>query len=305
MVAVGMNFAFRGYFNGVNLSKIYLKTLVTMHICNVFLNWVLIFGHLGLPRLGVTGAGIGTALSTFLGTAIYCVLAFRQAVGGGFLSRLPDRRTMVSMLRLSVPAGVQRLFFAAGMTAFFWIVGRVGTAELAASNVLVHLLLVVILPGVGFGLGAASLVGQALGRRQLEDAKAWGWDVCRLSMIVVGSVSLCGLLMPRVLLSAFLHDPLTLELAVLPLRLVAATMILDTVGTVLLNALLGAGDSRRVMVISVSLQWMLFLPVAYLVGPVLGLGMNGVWVAQVAYRGIQALVFIWIWHRGRWAKVVV
>ena len=55
---------------------------------------------------------------------------------------------MRSMLKLSIPAGLQQFFFAAGMTAFFWILGRVGTAELAASNVLVNMLLVVILPGV-------------------------------------------------------------------------------------------------------------------------------------------------------------
>jgi Na+-driven multidrug efflux pump len=89
---------------------------------------------------------------------------------------------MASMLRISIPAGMQSFFFATGMTAFFWIIGRIGTAELAASNVLVQLLLVAILPGIGFGLAAASLVGQALGRGNREDAATWGWDVTRLAI---------------------------------------------------------------------------------------------------------------------------
>jgi putative MATE family efflux protein len=303
MVALGMNFAFRGYWNGVSMSRLYLRTLIVMHACNIFLNWVLIFGHLGLPALGSTGAGIGTSIATFIGTGYYIVMGLRHARPNGFLAALPTRETMLSMLRLSVPAGLQQLFFAGGMTAFFWVIGRVGTAELAASNVLVQLMLVVILPGIGFGLAAATLVGQALGRGDPRDARAWGWDVCRIAMLVVGLLSLPALLFPELILRGFLHDPETLALARLPLQLVAATMALDTVGTVLLNALLGAGYSRAVMVVSVSLQWGLFLPVVYLTGPVLG--MLGIWSAQIIYRAIQTGLFISIWHSGHWARVRV
>jgi putative MATE family efflux protein len=301
MVALGMNFAFRGFWTGVNLSRLYLRTLIVMHASNIFLNWVLIFGHLGLPALGSTGAGIGTAAATFIGTIYYIVLGLRHARSNGFLAALPSRQTMLSMLRLSVPAGLQQLFFASGMTAFFWIIGRVGTAELAASNVLVQLMLVVILPGVGFGLAAASLVGQALGRGQAGDAKLWGWDVCKVAMLIVGLITLPAIFFPDPFLRAFLHDPETLQLARLPLQLLAAAMAFDTAGIVLLNALLGAGYSRMVMLVSVLLQWGLFLPVAYLVGPVLG--MLGIWVCQILYRSLQTGMFILIWRRGKWARV--
>jgi putative MATE family efflux protein len=276
-----------------------------MHASNIALNWVLIFGHLGCPALGVTGAGIGTAIATTLGALLYLVLGLRHARQAGFLREVPGRTTMAAVLRLSVPAGVQHSAFAAGMTAFFWVIGRVGTAELAASNVLLHLLLVAILPGVGFGLGAASLVGQALGRGNPADATAWGWDVVRLASLAVGLLALPAALFPEAVLGLFLHEPETLALARLPLQALALTMAVDTVGTVLLNALLGAGYSRRVMVVSISLQWGLFLPFAYLVGPVLGHGLLAVWLASIAYRALQALAFVLIWWRGRWAGVVV
>jgi putative MATE family efflux protein len=303
MVALGMNFAFRGYWNGVNMSKVYMRTLITMHAANVLLNWVLIFGHLGLPALGCTGAGVGSAIATYLGTALYVYQALRIARRNGFLRGLPDRRTMVTMLRLSVPAGIQQFFFAAGMTAFFWIIGSVGTAELAASNVLVHLLLVAILPGIGFGMASASLVGQALGRGDPEDARRWAWDVSRVAMMLVGSGALIGLFFPELMLRVFLHDADTLQLARLPLQVLAAAMGWDTLGLVMMNSLLGAGDNRRVMVVSVLLQWGLFLPAAYLIGPVLGYGMTGVWLAQVAYRALQTLAFTLIWQQGRWAEI--
>lgn len=305
MVAIGMNFAFRGFWNGIGQSRRYLQTLVIMHACNLVLNWVLIFGHFGFPALGAMGAGIGTTISTFLGTAIYVVLALRHARGTGFLRRIADRKTMGTMLRLSIPAGMQSFFFATGMTVFFWIIGRIGTAELAASNVLVQLLLVAILPGVGFGLAAASLVGQALGRGDREDAVTWGWDVSRLAMAVVGTGALLGVIAPDLLLRIFLHEEQTIELARFPLRLLGATMVMETLGSVLMNALLGAGASKKVMFVSVILQWGLFLPVAFLIGPVLGYGMSAVWAAQVGYRCLQGLIFASIWRARRWTSLEV
>jgi len=305
MVAVGTNFAFRGFWNGIGQSRRYLQTLVIMHSCNLVLNWVLIFGHFGVPALGAVGAGIGTTIATFLGTGIYIVLALRHAKGTGFLRRMADRRTMASMLRLSIPAGTQSFFFATGMTAFFWIIGRIGTAELAASNVLVQLLLVAILPGVGFGLAAASLVGQALGRGDPEDAVTWGWDVGRLAMIVVGAGALVGVIAPELLLRIFLHEDQTIALARFPLRLLGLTMTIETLGSVLMNALLGAGASKTVMIVSVSLQWGLFLPVAFLIGPVFGFGMSAVWAAQVGYRCLQGLIFASIWRSRSWLDLKV
>ena len=305
MVAIGMNFAFRGFWNGIGQSRRYLQTLVIMHACNLVLNWILIFGHFGFPALGAMGAGIGTTISTFLGTAIYIVLALRHAKGTGFLRQIADRKTMGTMLRLSIPAGTQSFFFATGMTVFFWIIGRIGTAELAASNVLVQLLLVAILPGVGFGLAAASLVGQALGRGDREDAVTWGWDVSRLAMVLVGTGALVGVIAPDLLLRIFLHEEHTIELARFPLRLLGATMVVETLGGVLMNALLGAGASKKVMFVSVILQWGLFIPAAFLIGPVLGYGMSAVWGAQVSYRCLQGLIFASIWRGRKWTSLEV
>jgi putative MATE family efflux protein len=303
--AVGMNYAFRGFWNGIGQSRRYLQTLVVMHSCNILLNWLLIFGHLGFPELGSTGAGIGTSIATFLGTCVYAWLGWRHARGAGFLTALVRRDVIGSMLRLSVPAGLQTFFFATGMTAFFWIIGRIGTPELAASNVLVQLLLVAILPGVGFGLAAASLVGQALGRGDPDAAVRWGWEVSRLAMVMVGCLALVGVVFPDLLLRLFLHDPETIGLARLPLRLLGAAMTIETLGGVLMNALLGAGASRLVMAVSVGLQWMAFLPVAYLLGPVLGLGLTSVWIAHVSYRCVQAAVFAAIWRSRRWIGIQV
>ena len=305
MVAVGMNFAFRGYWNAVDLSRLYLRTLVVMHVVNIALNYVLIFGKFGFPEMGVVGAGIGTAASTFVGTALYFTMGIRHAHREGFLRGLPSRADLTGMIRLAAPAGLQQLLFATGMTVFFKMVGMMGTQELAASNVLINLMLVALLPGMGFGLAAASLAGQALGRGDSGDAKRWGWDVVKLAALTMVSLGLPALVVPELLLRPFITNPETLAMGVAPLRIVGATLALEAVGMVLLNALLGAGASRVVMVVSVGLQWLIQLPLVYFVGPYLGMGLLAVFVVQSSVRCAQSVVFAVVWQRGKWASIKV
>ena len=94
IIAVGMNFSFRGYWSAIHMTGVYLRTLLLMHALNIFLNWVLIFGKLGAPALGVYGAGLATTLSLYLGTALYFLFAWRHARDKGFLDRVPSRDTL-------------------------------------------------------------------------------------------------------------------------------------------------------------------------------------------------------------------
>lgn len=312
MTAVGMNFSFRGYWNGVNLSKLYLRTLLVMHAANILLNWMLIFGNLGMPAMGAVGAGVASAIATYIGTGYYLLLGLHYARKGGFLRGLPGRETFRMIGRLALPNAVQQLFFAAGFNVLFWIIAHSNmvdeahaTAEVAAANVVINVTLVAVLPGLGLGLAAASLVGQALGRLDPDDAKAWGWDVVKIAAAVMTVLGLPMLLFPDAILRVFLHDPETIEIARGPLRLVGGTIGIDAVGMVLMNALIGAGAARTSMVVSVATQWLLFLPVAYVLGPVLGAGLLAIWIAQVSYRAFTALVFATLWRQGRWTSIKV
>ena len=303
IAAVGMNFAFRGYWNGVGRPMIYLRTLLAMQAINVVLNYVLIFGAFGFPALGTLGSGLGTAIATWAGCAIYLCTAWREARPNGFLTRLPRRWTMTTMARISLPASIQQFFFAAGFTAMMWIVGRVGTAELAAANVLVNVLLVAILPGMAMGLAAASLVGRALGGGERAAARLWAWDVVKVAAVVMSALGVPMALAPGAILGVFIADPETLALAEVPLRITGAAILFDAVGMVLMNALTGAGATRTVMIVSIGIQWFLFLPAAFLAGPVLGFGLLGIWCCQVLWRAAQAATFVALWQRGRWADI--
>lgn len=310
MCAVAINFSFRGYWNAVDLSKLYLRTLLVMHACNIFFNWVFIFGNLGAPELGAYGAGVSSAIATYVGSAFYVWLGLRHAREAGFLRGLPNRETIRSIVRLALPNGLQQFMFAAGFNALFWILGHIAmgepghrTQDVAAANALVNVTLVALLPGIALGIAAASLVGQALGRKQPEDAYAWGWEVVKIALVIMGILGLPMALAPDLVLSPFLHSDAALDAARLPMRLVGVVTAIDGVGLVLANAMLGAGANRTVMLVSVALQWGIFLPIAFVLGPVLGYGLLPIWIAQLTYRCLNAAAFSVIWRRKRWTRI--
>jgi putative MATE family efflux protein len=305
IVFVGMNFAFRGYWNAVDLSRLYMSTMIAMHAANILLNYMFIFGKLGAPALGVQGAGLATSLAMALGTAIYFALGLRHARGNGFLRGLPALPEMRRLVAISLPAGVQQMFFAAGFTVLYWIIGQVGTAELAAANVLINVMLVAYLPAIGLGMAAATLVGQALGRKDPADAARWAWDVVKVATVAMLLLGAPMWLVPGWLLAGFIHDPATLAVARLPMRLAGCVIAIEGVSMVLMSALQGAGDTKRTMAVSISTQWLIFLPLAYAIGPVGGYGLAAIWMLQGAYRALAAVIYILLWRGGRWAAIKV
>ncbi len=305
IVFVGMNFAFRGYWNAMDMSRVYMSTLIVMHLCNICLNYILIFGNFGAPAYGVTGAGMASAISMAIGTLIYLYLGYRYTVGDGFLRKLATRKEVRGLIRVSLPAGLQQLFFAAGLVAMFWIIGKVGTPELAAANVLITVLLFAILPGIALGIACTTLVGQSLGNGNPDDAYQWAWDVSKVTIALLTILGLPMWLVPDLISSAFIHEPSTRELARWPLRIMGLTMPLEAISFAFMHGLLGAGDARRVMLVSVSTQWFVFLPLAYLVGPVLGFGLLGIWLLQGGSRGLNALLFVAMWRGRKWQNISV
>lgn len=305
VAAVGMNFSFRGYWSAVKMTRLYMITLIDMHILNVIFSYTLIHGLFGLPALGVKGAGIGTTLSIIVGTCIYFWMARGHAHESGFLHKRPTREQFRSLVRLGLPSAVQQLLFASGFTVLFWIIGLIGTNELAVANVLVTITLTAILPGIGLGIAAATLSGQALGRKDVNDAHRWAWDVYKVGLWLFAPLGLAMTLFAEPILTLFVRDPLLVEMGRLPLQLVGGTIVLDGLGLIMMQALLGVGAMKLVLFVAVGLQWALFLPAAYLIGPVLGMGLTAIWLATGGYRLLQALIFTVAWQKRGWVHIKI
>jgi len=305
IVFVGMNFAFRGYWNALDMSRLYMKTLIIMHASNIVLNYALIFGNFGFEAHGVTGAGMASAISMGIGTAIYFFLGFRHIDDGNFLRRLATGPETGALIRISLPSSLQQLFFSAGLVAMFWIIGRIGTPELAAANVLITVLLFAILPGLALGIACTTLVGQALGAGNPDDAYQWTWDVAKVTIILLSILGMPLWLVPDLVSSVFIHEESTRELARWPMRIMGLTMPLEAMIFAFMHGLLGAGDAKRVMFVSVGAQWLFFLPLAYLLGPLLGFGLLGVWLLQGGSRALQSFLFAGMWRGRKWQHIAV
>jgi len=305
IMAIGMNFSYRGYLSAIKMTEFYFKTIVIMHLVNISLNYLLIFGNLGFPQLGTQGAGLGTTISLYVGTIIYTFLTIKYTKHYGFGAHLPKLETVKQLIKISIPASMQQLFFALGFTFLFWIVGQVGTTELAVAHILTTLTLVAILPAMGFGMSSATLVGQALGRKDANDAYQWAWDVSKIASLSVSLISAPMILIPEAVLSIFFHDADAIKMAILPLQLVGIAIIIDAVNIVLMSSLQGAGATKITMVVSIVCQWVLFLPLAWYIGPYMGMGLTAIWLAQGLYRFIQALWFVMLWHKKDWAKIKI
>lgn len=323
--AVGVNFAFRGFWNATQQPQIYMNTLLVMHFVNVTTSLLLIFGFEGfnfskvfgvndafanvaaVPALGVLGAGVGTTVSVWVGTALYLRMGFKRASEMGFARAKPTVSDLKILLGQAAPTSVTNLLFATGMTAMYWIVGRLGTAETAAVNVLINLMLTLVLPCMGMGLAAGALSGRALGRGDVEDAARWPWDVAKLTAAMMFGIGLVAALFPQTLLGFFLTNPEAVAKATLPLRLTGLTVAFDALSVTMQNALLGVGDAKKVAAISIGTQWFLFLPIAFL-----GVtrfpatfNLNWLWGLYVAQRVGQGFLYARIWQQGGWKDIKV
>lgn len=306
MTFVGLGYAARGFWNGVARPWLDLSTTVASHVLNALLTFGLVFGWGPLPELGVLGAGIGTAIATAFAAVLHLALLGAFASPWRAFRASVDLGALRAVGKLLVPSAIQHGLFALSFLVLLGILARIDTHAVAAGEVLVQVSLFTILPALGIGQAAASLVGQALGRDDADDAQRWGWDALFVGVVTLAVFGLPLLIFPDPVLSVFLpHEPATRAMAVPALRLVGAVAALDAAGLVLQYALLGAGDARRVAVVVIALQWGALLPLAFLVGPTLGFGVLGVWIVLVATRLAQSGIFSALWAGGRWARVRV
>ena len=305
VTAIAINFCFRGFWSGIKQTHYYMWVLFGMHGLNILLNYALIFGNFGFPALGTLGAGLGTTISMITGSIVHFLLCLKKGHPYGFMHGLPSLQSIKDIVKLSLPASAQQFFFAAGFTMLFWIIGKVGTDSLAAANVLTNLTLVAILPCIAFGMSASTLVSEALGRDEADDAYQRAWDVSVIAIVVISCITIPMLLFPEPILAIFLIEPNALKVATVPLQIVAVGLPLEALGMVMMSSLMGAGATKITMQVSMGMQWLIFLPLAWLLGPVSGFGLTAIWLVQLVYRSSQTLIYVFFWKKKSWRDIRV
>ena len=300
----GLNFCFRGFWNGINKQKVYMYTLFIIHSINIVLNYLLIFGKFGFPELGVTGAALATMLSLATGTVIYSTIAFLKLRNMGFVHSFP-KIVFKNLWKLSVSNAIQSFLYALSYNIIYKIIAQLGTNELAAAGIIINFALVFYLPAMAFGLVATSLVGQELGKKDTAAAIGWTKDIAKLSTSILAIASLPLILIPETLLGFFIKEREAVVVAIDAVRILGVSIFVEAQALAHMHALLGAGDSKRVMYITVIAQWLVYIPLGWLLGIYINWGLNGVWTANLVAQILMAVVYTVLWKSGKWKQIKI
>ena len=301
---VVLNFAFRGFYHGVGDTRTYMKAILITNLLNVVLDALLIFGLLGFPRMGAEGAGLATSLGLMGGTLYYLFVAgpatgIRRRFGGLRFVRI-GRESCHKVLSIMLPNGMQSMGMALGILAFYWMMGRISTLAVAVTNLMVNISSVFFLPALGMGLAAATLVGQALGRGEPDDAAAWGWETVRVSVYIFTAAGLVLALFPGLTLRLFTNDAEVIAEGTLALRVTALGQFAVAATMVLSNILTSAGQARYVALATVVCTYLGTLPLTYLFCVTLGGGVALGWVFQGLGRAATAAALAARFKGGGW-----
>jgi Na+-driven multidrug efflux pump len=158
---------------------------------------------------------------------------------------------------------------------------------------------------MGFGIASLTLVSQALGRKESRDAKKWGWEVASIGTAGVIVFSIIVILFPQAVLSIFISDQSTINLALIPLQLLGLWIWIDVFGTIISFSLIGAGATKVVLICKFLFWWGLDLPLRWLVGVHLGYGLEGIFLIPFFVTTMGSSLFSLIWYRERWALIKI
>jgi MATE family multidrug resistance protein len=281
--------AFRAFVAAHSKPRPVLLVTIAGLIFNAVISTVMIFGHLGVPALGLVGAGIGiTATNTFmcLGLALYLLRAPAFRAYRLFHNMLqPNWPIFREIWKVGIPIGGATMLEVAYFNVCLQLMGRIGTDELAAHQVALQLAAISFMVPLGFGQAATVRVGFNAGAGDRAAAARAGWMALILGLIGVSIAALLFLALPRQLIGLFmpLDNPANaraIGFAVTFLMVVAAFQLVDETQTIMLGALRGLKDTRVPMVLAAFGYWVVGLSVTWWLGFHTPLGGVGIWIGS-------------------------
>lgn len=272
---------------------------------NAAANYILIFGKLGLPAMGVAGAAWGTVIAVFVQFVCGLVVLVRgywhdYHLGQWSWPTLPE---LAAMVKVGLPMGITDAVELAAFSTFFTLISRLGTVELAASQIANQIAAFAFMPGFAFGQATGSLVGRYLGANKQDTAEAVGYRGAFLGMAAMGVVGLGFWVFSPTLGRMFTADREVLEMTALLLKVMAFYQVFDAANIVFRGALNGAGDTRFTMTVAVSAAVLVFIPAVYLLTFILNFRLLGAWLGCMAYLVTLAGLCFVRFRRGTWKSI--
>jgi MATE family multidrug resistance protein len=284
--------------------------IVGANLANAALNWVLIFGHLGLPAMGVVGSAWATTVSRGLLVAGLWVAA-RRELGPVLWPLLPAiwrPAALGRMLRLGMPIGVQHVLEFGAFALVALMMGWMGTREMAGHHIAINLAALTFMVPLGVGDAASVLVGHAVGRGDTEGTRGAARAALACGVTFMAGTAAVFLTLPEALARLYTRELEVIRVAATLIPIAGVFQVFDGLQVVAAGVLRGLGDTRIPMVVNFLGYWAIGIPVSVYFGFFTELGPAGLWwglVLGLALVGTSLLLRVRTRLARRQARVVI
>ncbi|PJA96844.1 MAG: MATE family efflux transporter [Ignavibacteriales bacterium CG_4_9_14_3_um_filter_34_10] len=278
--------AFRGFYFGIGRTKVFMYSGILVNTLNVGLNYIFIYGEFGLPAMGLAGAAIGSTIATFADVVYYLIVSLSKEIKikyNLFSNFNFSSYHIKSIIKISVPVSFQNISILIGFLSFISVIGLIGTKEQAASQVVFSSLLISLMPCFGFGIAAQTIFGNNLGAGKIKRGKEYIFDMIRISTLYTFTLAVIFIFIPEMILYIVTDDAGIIATAQPIMKIAGIGQLFYAAGIILANALQASGKSLFVMFSDVLSNWVIFVPLSYLLGVKLGLGFYWAWFALPFY----------------------
>jgi MATE family multidrug resistance protein len=291
----------RRYLQALHLVRSIMVALLTANLLNAVGDWALIYGHLGLPALGIVGAAWATNLSrVYLMLYLAVVILLQeQKHHTGLLRQLPrlDFVRLRQMLHLGLPASGQILLEMGAFAAATVLIGRLSAVALAAHQIVLNCATLTYSVPLGIGSATAVGVGHAIGRKDFASAVRTGWLGIALGAACMSLSAALLFLFPRPILHIYTNDARVIAVGSGLLLIAAFFQLFDGIQTVTTGALRGAGDTHSSMLLNLLCYWVIGVPLGAALGLGWGHGVYGFWIGLSLAIILLAGTLLLAWHR--------
>lgn len=291
-------------FRGAGDATIAMRALILANGINIVLDPILIYGLGPVPGMGLTGAAVASIIGRSCGVVYQlCYLVSRNRRIRIAMSDLRLRfRIICDLLRVSAGGMAQYLISTASWIFLTRLVAQHSAEAVAGYTIAVRVIMVVILPVWGMSNAVATLVGQNLGAGRVERAERTVWLVVGYNLAYMALVALLLMLYPGWILSFFTDAPEVISNGIQSLRILSYGFVFMAIGSVVVQACNGAGDTFTPMWINIVAFWVVQIPLAWTLTTAAQWGPEGVYWSVFVADVIMSLMGLAVFLRGRWKR---
>jgi putative MATE family efflux protein len=295
--------AFIAFYSGIGRTKILALAIVSMSVSNIFLNWVLIFGHFGFPAMGIEGAAYASNFAEFLSTGIMLiglhVLKLRKKNHLLYFATI-SKNIIAKITNLSFPLVVQTLIGLAAWIVFFTLIEKMGKAELAISNNVKQIYTLLGIPTYALASSTNTIIGNLVGQRKVDEIIPTLKRIILISSVCIALFTLPTFLFPSQLLGLISEEGL-IQRSIHPLFVALVALQLYGFSTILFNCIASIGASLHSLVVE-TITIFLYLAFIYLIFYVLEVNLTIAWTTEWFYWGSLALLSLSYLSFFNWRK---